>query len=72
MNDRDFLIWIHCRLTEIHGENSGMDYMFKLRSIIEATPAGKITPNCTNFNNIEALIASFECECDTNGDPLGR
>lgn len=45
MEDRAFLIWIHYRLSEIHGENPYTDYMWKLRSIIEALPKDQITPN---------------------------
>ena len=35
MSDKEFLIWLHHRLTEVHGENEMFDYMNKLRSIIE-------------------------------------
>lgn len=50
MTDREFLIWIHERLIRVHGELKGMDYMWKLRSIIEATPFDKITPNtCSKY-----------------------
>ena len=45
MNDKEFLKWIHERLIEVHGENRNVDYMHKLRSVIESTPEGKITPN---------------------------
>lgn len=45
MNDRNFLIWLHHRLTEVHGEHPCMDYMYKLRSIIDACDPDKITPN---------------------------
>ena len=35
MSDKEFLIWLHHRLTEVHGENEMFDYMNKFRSIIE-------------------------------------
>ena len=35
MSDKEFLIWLHHRLTEVHGEDEMFDYMNKLRSIIE-------------------------------------
>lgn len=38
MNDREFLIWIHQRLVKVHGESELVDYMHRLRKIIEATP----------------------------------
>jgi hypothetical protein len=37
-DDRDFLIWLYDRLENIHGENPTVDYMMKLRSIIDRTP----------------------------------
>lgn len=45
MNDREFLIWLHYRLVEIHGEHPYVDYMWKLRSIIETMPEDQLTPN---------------------------
>lgn len=41
MKDREFLE----RLDKVHNESYHMDYMGKLRSIIEATPADQETPN---------------------------
>lgn len=38
MRDRDFLIWIHERLENVHGESPIVDYMHKLRGIIKNTP----------------------------------
>ena len=43
--DKYFLQWIHDRLTLVHGESPNMDYMHKLKAIIDATPKGKHTPN---------------------------
>ncbi|MEE9532697.1 MAG: hypothetical protein V3W52_17095 [Syntrophobacteria bacterium] len=45
MKDKEFLGWIHERLQHIHGETPNFDYMHKLRSIIETTPADQETPN---------------------------
>lgn len=47
MKDKEFLQWIHDRLANVHDENPAVDYMWKLRAIIEATPEGRITPNVT-------------------------
>ncbi len=55
MTDRDFLIWLHQRLVLVHGESELLDYMWKLRAIIEATPRDRNTPNC-GVSYIEALI----------------
>lgn len=45
MKDREFLIWLHNRLRFQHEEHPNMDYMYRLRSIIAATPPEKETPN---------------------------
>lgn len=45
MEDREFLIWLHYRITEVYKERPGMDFMWKLRSIIEAIPKDQITSN---------------------------
>ena len=55
MNDKEFLIWIHERLTEVHGENPTFDYMHKLRAIIKATDPEKQTPNIATGNSIDDL-----------------
>ncbi len=56
MKDRDFLIWLHERLSKVHGERDMADYMHKLRAIIKATDAEKITPNCGTGNCIEDVM----------------
>ena len=38
MNDHDFLNWIHERLQNVHGEDPRVDYMQKLKTIIQSTP----------------------------------
>lgn len=38
MTDRMFLMWIHERLTQVHGESPFFDYMHRLREIIASTP----------------------------------
>lgn len=45
MHDREFLLWIWCRLRDDHGENPDVDYMTKLWSIMNATPCDQLTPN---------------------------
>jgi hypothetical protein len=61
MTDREFLIWIHQRLINIHGEDPLVDYMGKLRCIIAKTPGNKTTPNDgAGGNNIEDLMRRLE------------
>ncbi len=38
MKDREFLQWIHDRLKTKHGENVNVDYMHRLRDIIDQYP----------------------------------
>ena len=45
MKDKEFLQWIHNRLHQVHGENINVDYMRKLRAIINVTNPTQITPN---------------------------
>lgn len=45
MDNREFLIWIYDRLVHVHNESVNIDYMCKLRSIIENYPDNKMTPN---------------------------
>jgi hypothetical protein len=45
MYDKDFLQWLYNRLHHEHGENKNVDYMRKLKSIIEATDPDQLTPN---------------------------
>ena len=52
MNDREFLMWLHERLENVHGEDDCYDYMHKLRAIIKATPANKVTPNMGTGNSL--------------------
>lgn len=46
MKDRLFLGWLH----ERYGENENVDYMWKLRSIIDATPIDQETPNTSMYS----------------------
>ena len=55
MGDQKFLIWLHERLTNVHGERATFDYMHKLRAIIKSTDPEKITPNIAMYNNIDEL-----------------
>ncbi len=57
MTDQDFLMWLHERLSNTHGESEIMDYMHKLRSIILTTPPERVTPNAAPFNSLAALRA---------------
>ena len=49
MKDKDFLSWVHERLVYQHNENMNVDYMHKLRAIIDATPKDQETPNIASI-----------------------
>lgn len=57
MTDREFLTWIHERLVHVHNENNCMDYMWKLRAIIQATPEDQVTPNIMAELYLEGMTA---------------
>ena len=59
MNDRDYLIWLHERLTEVHGERQCVDYMHKLRAIIKTTPKEKCSQNMATGNSLEELKRDY-------------
>jgi hypothetical protein len=56
MTDKEFLIWLHARLTDAHGEKPITDYMHKLRAIIKSTDPSKVTPNVATGNNLEDIL----------------
>jgi hypothetical protein len=63
MTDREFLIWIHQRLANVHSEDEYVDYMRKLRAIIAKTPANKTTASDEPCgNNLEDLMRRLEGE----------
>jgi hypothetical protein len=51
MSDKEFLQWIHDRLHHIHGESIHVDYMHKLRAVINATDEDQKTPNVCSTDN---------------------
>lgn len=57
MKDREFLTWIHERLVHVHNENNNMDYMWKLRSIIQSIPEDQASPNTTTKTYLEGMTA---------------
>ena len=50
MKDREFLMWIHARLTDAHGESPITGYMHKLRAVIRSIPADQET-TCSGAGN---------------------
>lgn len=60
MEDKKFLIWIHARLHEVHGESETVDYMHKLRAIIGATNSEVITPNIVTGNSLKEFLEQAE------------
>lgn len=60
MNDKQFLIWLHERLVRVHSESLYIDYMHKLRAIIDATPRDQETPNDSSKTNpIEFYVSNL-------------
>jgi hypothetical protein len=55
MPDREFLIWLHDRLTDVHRESPIKDYMHKLRAIIRATDKKTSSPNINTGNSVDWL-----------------
>jgi len=66
MKDKDFLIWLYQRLVYVHSENPLMDYMYKLRAIIQAIPSEQETPNVSLLNNIKDIDPDFSRVVDEN------
>lgn len=54
LNDREFLMWIHERLENVHGDSNIADYMHQLRAIIMATSPGYRT-KWTGTSTLEQL-----------------
>lgn len=54
MCDRDFLVWIHARLKQVHGENPNVDYMQKLSSIINSMDLKRHSPNIAQLTTLNA------------------
>ncbi len=55
MKDRDFLIWIHERLTHVHGENELMGYMHRFRAIIRTVDKNQETDQSRGQNSLDKL-----------------
>lgn len=62
MKDKEFLMWIHERLVNVHGENECFDYMHKLRAVIAATNSEQETPNTAGFNSLAELRKAQEVD----------
>jgi hypothetical protein len=64
MTDREFLIWIHRRLVNVHKESELVDYMHKLRSIIRRISSEG--PNIGSENSLDDLLEKIEHKSDFN------
>jgi len=56
MFDKEFLQWIYDRMHKVHGENMDLDYMHKLKSIIDATPDKQLTPSIVKAQIVVSVI----------------
>jgi len=68
VTDREFLTWVHDRLQHVHGEPVNIDYMNKLRCIINATSPAVETPNVV----CEILPADKPAGAAWSGDTYGK
>lgn len=64
MNDLKFLIWLHHRLTEVHKDDTNVDFMHKFRSILDDYPVDKVTPNTFSgtITDLEVKLVKYEHE----------
>lgn len=60
--DREVLLWFHQRLVHQHGESPIVDYMHRLRWIIQATSprktsrGQKVNAVCNGVNDLKKLL----------------
>lgn len=60
--DKEFLVWLHERLVHVHGEKPLMDYMHRLRAIIENTYPGKRSFESKPLNDIRDALTKEEAK----------
>lgn len=60
MTDLEFMIWIHHRLTEVYGEDQNVDYMHKLRAVINTIPPNQVTKNNLNLSIMDLMVKNAE------------
>jgi hypothetical protein len=63
MTDKEFLQWIYDRLEFVHGEKQNVDYMLKLKSIIESKT---VVPNSW-ISLMEQYTGNAAYATDENG-----
>ena len=63
MKDKQFLSWIYKRLEKVHNESSNIDYMLKLKSIIDKMDPDKSTPNCCSLSIEEIDFKTWIDNC---------
>lgn len=66
MSDREFLIWIHARLSSHYGDSELLDFMRRLRAIILSTPKDRTTESAAICNGHEDLMRLID-EIDNKG-----
>ena len=60
MHDRDFLLWLHDRLTTAYHIDSRLDWMLKLKAIAQAVPATQCTANSITAVGVDAVPPHLE------------
>ncbi|MCP3941084.1 MAG: hypothetical protein GY710_06330 [Desulfobacteraceae bacterium] len=62
MKDKEFLQWIHDRIIEVYGENKNIDFLHRLRKIIEETEINdnKFTFFKTSIDKLQTRVNETE------------
>ncbi len=62
MKDKEFLQWIHDRIIEVYGENKNIDFLHRLRKIIEETEINdnKFTFFETSIDKLQTRVNETE------------
>lgn len=60
MTNRDFLTWLHNRLVVIHREPENVDYMVRLRNLIETMPEAEEPPRILAAKTVHKFVLLFK------------
>ena len=72
MKDKDFLIWIHERLLNVYNEPFEIDYMNKLRIVIDKLDSNQYSPNTGLSADRWEVIKTLSRVQDLKDDPICR
>lgn len=72
MTDKEFLWWIHERLVWVHREQELMDYMHRLRAIIQDLPQQKQTANVARVDTDAYVMRDAFRKSKVNPAPIAK